>query len=77
MTKAEMAEVLRKGPARIVFVKKDGTSRSMLATLQQEALPPAKGGGRPTPPSILPVFDLEKSEWRSFLVDNVVSFKAL
>lgn len=63
---------------RIVFTKKDGTERTMLCTLAEAKIPQDKQPktettSAKTTGSALRVFDLEKSEWRSFRWDSVTS----
>jgi hypothetical protein len=63
---------------RIVFTKKDGTERSMLCTLSEAKIPKDKQPKTETTTSqtsgsALRVFDLEKTEWRSFRWDSVTS----
>ena len=63
---------------RIVFTKKDGTERTMLCTLSETKIPQDKQPktqttSSQTAGSALRVFDLEKSEWRSFRWDSVTS----
>jgi hypothetical protein len=73
---------LKMGPMTITFTKKDGTERVMNCTLQPELLPeepivestePKKERKENT--SSLRVFDLEKKEWRSFIIKNVKQVK--
>jgi len=73
MTRSEIAAMLREGICRVEFVKKDGTIRVMLATLEESKLPPSVGSGRVSPETTLPVFDVEADAWRSFIVANVIS----
>lgn len=63
---------------RIVFTKKDGTERAMLCTLSEAKIPQDKqpkteATSSQTSGSAVRVFDLEKSEWRSFRWDSVTS----
>lgn len=63
---------------RIVFTKKDGTERAMLCTLSEAKIPQDKQPktqttSSQTSGSALRVFDLEKTEWRSFRWDSVTS----
>lgn len=65
---------------RIVFTKKDGTERSMLCTLSEAKIPQDKQPKTETTTSqtsgsAVRVFDLEKSEWRSFRWDSVTSME--
>lgn len=61
---------------RITFTKADGTDRSLLCTLRESAIPQdklPKGTGREASDDTQRVFDLEKSEWRSFRWDSIKS----
>ena len=60
----------------IEFIKTDGTTRSMLCTLQEEfTIPYEKKTDKQKTESdeTVAVWDLEKSAWRSFRVDSIVS----
>ena len=81
LTRDEMLTALREGTVSLSFEKvKDGLVREMNATLVQDAIPtdklPKGGtvdqsvGGDAT----LRVFDMDIQEWRSFRVDNVLTF---
>lgn len=63
----------------ITFTKVDGTERSMPCTLRSTALPPVTlkehHKTKLYKPETLSVWCLDKSEWRSFRVMNVVSVK--
>ena len=63
---------------RVTFTKQDGTERVMNCTLKPELLPvvevkPLQEGKLPRKESTtsIRVYDLEKSEWRSFTTKNV------
>lgn len=65
----------------ITFTKVDGTERTMPCTLRADALPPQSVNETKTArvhkPETISVWCLDKSEWRSFRVMNVVSVKKL
>jgi hypothetical protein len=77
--------LLQTGAVSVTFVKADGTERQMLCTLKPEQLPPppvatgpidgivreSKKPRKEPDPHSLRVFDLEKSEWRSFRFDRL------
>jgi hypothetical protein len=81
--------LLQKGAVSVTFVKADGTERQMLCTLNPEQLPPppvatgpvdgivkeSKARKQPDEHS-LRVFDLDKSEWRSFRFDRLKKVSA-
>ena len=63
---------------RVVFTKVDGTERKMICTRNLELIPPAlrpKGTLQKLSTSEERVFDLEKSEWRSFRKSSVISIE--
>lgn len=80
--KQAVLDVLVAGPANIVFVKLDGTTRQMRATLSAQLTPaivlnettdrPAKAANS----DVRVVYDLETSDWRSFRWDKLVSVTA-
>lgn len=65
----------------ITFTKVDGTERTMPCTLRADALPPQTVNEnkktKTVKPETISVWCLDKSEWRSFRVMNVVSVKKL
>ena len=82
MFKNEVEELLKEGHTlRVTFTKADGTERVMLCTRNAQTIaevytPEEKKTDRTraTPEGVLPVFDLEKNEWRSFKLDSVKSY---
>jgi hypothetical protein len=70
--------ILKTTEMTITFTKKDGTERVMKCTLKPDAIPvvetkPLAEGKIPRKVSTtsVRVFDLEKSEWRSFTTTSV------
>ena len=67
---------------RVTFTKVDGSKREMYCTLQNEFIPGHKqyysdGEGSPRSnqgESTVSVFDLEKTDWRSFRIDSIKDF---
>ena len=62
-----------KNPTTVTFMKKDGTQRVMKCTRSPSQIPEdqhPKNGMNDSDTSIR-VFDLDKNEWRSFIVENV------
>lgn len=59
----------------VEFTKKNGEYRSMTCTLHPEVLPAyifeSIKGGRAEPTASFAVWDLNKKDWRAFLIDNV------
>lgn len=75
-----LRELLREQNVEIEFLKRDGTLRKMICTLKTETIPEEKtpkGTGKAKNDDSLAVFDVEKSEWRSFRWDSLqsVNFK--
>jgi len=69
---------LRAGPVTVTFTKKDGTERVMKCTtdatlimFKDPAILESKGSDRKINESIMPVYDLENSAWKSFRWDSV------
>ena len=75
----ELLSMLRSSIAgiRVNFEKKDGSEREMLCTLNEGLIPVDKKpktsseASTSTIGSALPVFDVNKGEWRSFRWDSV------
>lgn len=70
---------LKASTLRVVFVKKDGTERTMLCTLNPNLLPAQtdleEAVQKKTPnPDVLAVWDLEAQGWRSFRYDSIIGF---
>jgi len=80
-TKEQLSELLCSGECVIEFTKVNGELRIMPCTLKAELIPPAPviegkiiKEKKPNP-DILSVWCLDKKEWRSFRVANVISAK--
>lgn len=70
---------LSEGIVKVLFVKKDGTERTMLCTLKADLLPQEEVQESTEPkktpnPDVMRVWDTEKAAWRSFRVDSVIGF---
>ena len=65
--------VLRTETVHLTFTKKDDTIREMKCTLIESKLPKQEQGKESRAENInsMPVFDLEKNEWRAFRFDSV------
>ncbi len=69
---------LAKGEGVIEFTKLNGQHRVLRCTLQEGVVPPySEKGSKKSPPNgdVLSVWDLDKSEWRSFRFDRVTSVR--
>jgi IMP cyclohydrolase len=72
--------LLREQEVEVTFVKKDGTERVMLCTLDENSIPKEKapkGVERSAPTESMAVFDVEKQEWRSFRFDSIKRVQAV
>ena len=69
--------LLKDGPTQVVFIKKDGSERSMLCTLNPSMIPPVLGTStRKKNDNTVTVYDLDKDAWRSFKWDSVKSVES-
>lgn len=80
--KTWLRDQLRTNRATVTFEKVDGTLRTMSCSLRPEDLPPLVESTDDKPrrvraenPDTLSVYDLEKSEWRSFRVRSIKSIQ--
>ena len=81
MTRNEMIEQLQVQKCRVVFKKINGEERDMVCTLMETILPKAKKEDPLTQKKVRAVneetvvaWDVGKDAFRSFRVENVVSF---
>ena len=91
ITREQLHELLHTGECVVEFTKVDGTVRAMPCTLSEALIPPApvhetntenpidfpkpKREKKPNP-AVMNVWCLDKKEWRSFRIANVISAKA-
>jgi hypothetical protein len=77
LSESKILELLQQHDCEVTFRKVDGDLRVMPCTLRPEALPkkPVTEGTRTkTPvPGVLSVWCLDRREWRSFRINNVIS----
>ena len=72
--KSDIVAMLKEGVHTIVFTKKDGTERTMKATLLKETVEPLLvGGERNAPDNIVAVVDTDLNAWRSFDINSLKS----
>jgi hypothetical protein len=73
--KTELREHLQSGVVKVVFTKKDGTDRTMMATLNEDLIPedkkPKGTGKKVDNGNTFAVYDVEADGWRSFNYDTV------
>lgn len=81
MTRNEMIEQLQVQKCRVVFKKINGEERDMVCTLMETVLPKAKKEDPLTQKKVRAIneetivaWDVGKDAFRSFRVENVVSF---
>jgi hypothetical protein len=81
MDRSEMIEELLKRECRVIFRKVSGESRDMICTLNPDVVPAATKTDplsqtkvRELNEEVLAVWDIKAAGWRSFRVENVVSF---
>tara|TARA_R110000822_G_scaffold156868_1_gene296603 strand:- start:911 stop:1177 length:267 start_codon:yes stop_codon:yes gene_type:complete len=81
MTRNEMIEHLKARDCNVIFRKINGDQRNMTCTLQEAALPAAKKDDPLTQKKVRAIneetivaWDINKEAFRSFRVENVISF---
>ena len=62
------------GVVKVVFRKANGEIREMDCTLKPEILPETTQESNHTSGETMVVYDLDKSAWRSFRLDRVISW---
>ncbi len=77
MKRTTLIKNLQKRAMRITFTKVNGEERIMDCSLQEHIIPETSESNRKQNKEILPVFDINKGEWRSFRLDSVTNIEAL
>ena len=77
MKRDTLIKNLQKKAMRITFTKVNGEERVMDCTLQEHMIPETNESNRKQNEEVLPVFDINKAEWRSFRVDSVMKVERL
>ena len=76
MLRDDLVKLLKTKEVTVVFKKVSGDLREMHCTLKEEVLPKIKGTSvRKRNEEVLPVWDLDKEEWRSFRLDSIIEVK--
>lgn len=90
ITRELLSQLLHSGECVVEFTKVDGTVRSMPCTLNEALLPPqpvhvtntdnpidfpATKKQKKVNPDVMNVWCLDKKEWRSFRITNIISAK--
>ncbi len=73
-----LGEHLAYGPVTVVFEKKDGTLREMRCTLKDVPQYERKTESETTRKKndeVMSVYDMDKTEWRSFRIDSIKEIK--
>ena len=82
-TKPKVVESLRSAICTVEFTKKDGTSRLMECTLDQQYLPAqevvtestvSKKPRKPLPDNLIRVYDIDVAGWRTINLDTINVF---
>jgi hypothetical protein len=73
MKRENIIEILSNKVGVVTFTKKDGNDRVMRCTLLESMIPSDKApkGTGSVNDAVVPVFDLDLGEWRSFRIDSV------
>lgn len=81
ITQEQLSELLLSGECIIEFTKVNGELRTMPCTLKAELIPPQpvvegkETKSKKPNPDVMSVWCLDKKEWRSFRIANVISAK--
>jgi hypothetical protein len=85
MTRNEILEILNKGPCNVSFNKVTGERRDMYCTLSKALIPAPKDVDtnnafntkkvREINENVVVAYDLNKNDWRSFRVENLISIE--
>ena len=69
-SRSQLSDILVEQEAIIAYTKKDGTDRDVHATLIPNRIPKVENPA-PVKETHLTVFDTEKQQWRTLLVDQI------
>jgi hypothetical protein len=76
MNRELLIEALSNHECTVTFTKVNGETRVMPCTLKEDLVPKVESKGTKKPnESVVSVWCLDKKEWRSFRVDNVVDLQ--
>lgn len=70
-----IVDMLHIGPAKVTFIKNDGTEREMHCTLEEKVVVPhvkTTDRVKENNEEVCPVWDIDKRAWRSFRYDSVI-----
>lgn len=78
--KNSLLNLLAEKSIKVTFNKKDGNTRVMLCTLNANLLPAKtiteEKPNRKKSADTIPVYDLEKNDWRSFNLKTIISVES-
>ena len=77
MKRDALIDSLQKKAMRITLTKLNAEERVMDCSLQEHIIPPTKLENRKENEDVLPVFDINKGEWRSFRTDSIIKAEKL
>ena len=77
MKRDTLIKNLQKKAMRVTFTKINGEERIMDCTLQENLVPETNPDNRKENEEVLPVFDINKGEWRSFRMDSITNIEVL
>ena len=77
MKRDTLIKNLQKKAMRITFTKVNGEERVMDCTLQENLVPETNPDNRKENEEVLPVFDINKGEWRSFRIESITNIEVL
>jgi hypothetical protein len=77
MKRDTLIKNLQKKVMRVTFTKVNGEERVMDCTLQEHFLPETDSNNRKENEEVLPVWDIDKGEWRSFRLDAITNIEVL
>ena len=68
-----LTDVLQSGPVTVVFTKKNGDDRKMRCTVRKDLVKESTESTkkRKANEDVMPVYDLDAGDWRSFRWDSV------
>lgn len=76
----EFKKALHNGKVEFKYLKKNGEEREALGTLNLEIMGEEnapKGSGVETPDTTIRYYDLNSEGWRSFIIDNIISWNSI
>tara|TARA_Y100001951_G_scaffold40633_1_gene32188 strand:+ start:1463 stop:1720 length:258 start_codon:yes stop_codon:yes gene_type:complete len=75
MNRETLINNLQNHVLEVTFTKVDGTERIMNCTLQEHMIPETSENNRKKNDEVLPVWDLDRINWRSFRIDSITNIK--